>query len=101
MRSGRWNKNTNNGEAGGLGARGFYHEGKKSTKRNEVMADGERGSGELGMGGMIIDEWKMKNAKWWSRSRIIKLQGDCLTLLDCSTGNVSSLLTNMPALPGT
>jgi len=36
----------------GLGARGFYHEGKKSTKRNEVMADGERGvgNGKWGMG---------------------------------------------------
>jgi hypothetical protein len=52
------------------------------------MADGERGSGELGMGGMIIDEWKMKNAKWWLRSRIIKLQGASLKLIHCSTVNL-------------
>jgi hypothetical protein len=34
------------------------------------MADGEWGVGNGELGGMIIDEWKMKNAKWWLRSRI-------------------------------
>jgi hypothetical protein len=51
------------------------------------MADGEWGVGNGELGGMIIDEWKMTNAKWWLRSWILKRQGDCLTLLDCSTGN--------------